>query len=201
MKSGLRIVVADDEALIRRYFQEILPELGHEVVATASTGRELIEACRRVQPDLVISDIKMPEIDGIDVAREISEERPVPIILVSAYHDPDLIERAAASRVMSYLIKPIGRSDLETAIAISWSRFQEISTLEQETESLRQTLEDRKLIERAKGLLMKKTGLNEPEAFRRMQRMSSDTNRKLVEVARLILAAEPAIELFRKEET
>jgi len=200
VKRRLRIVVADDEPLIRRYFQEILPELGHEVVAAAATGPELIAACRRTRPDLVISDIKMPEVDGIDVAREISGEQPVPFIIVSAYHDPDLIERAATAHVMGYLVKPIGRSDLETAIAVAWSRFEELRALKQEAGELRQALEERKLIERAKGVLINKTGLSEPDAFRRMQRMASDTNRKLVEVARLILAAEPTIELFRKED-
>lgn len=192
----MRIAIADDEAFIRRYFQEILPDMGHEVVSAATNGRELVADCLELKPDLIISDIRMPEMDGIEAALEISRECPAPIVLVSAYHDPDLIERAETSSVMAYLIKPIQRADLETAIAIARRRFEQMSDSEREVATLRKSLEDRKLIERAKGILMKKAGIPEDEAFRRMQRMSSDTNRKLAEVAKLILAAEETQGLF-----
>jgi response regulator NasT len=192
----VRIAIADDEAFIRRYFQEILPDMGHEVVSAAANGRELVEHCRDKKPDLIISDVRMPEMDGIDAALEISRERPVPIVLVSAYHDPDLIERAETSSVMAYLIKPIQRGDLEAAIAIARRRFEQMSSSEREVASLRKSLEDRKFIERAKGILMKKANIPEDEAFRRMQRMASDTNRKLADVAKLILAAEETQGLF-----
>jgi len=199
MSTSLRIAVADDEPLIRQYFAETLADLGHQVVAAAANGRELVEACRQHQPDLVVTDIKMPEMDGIDAALEITRERTVPVILVSAFHDDDLLARAGGSRIMAYLVKPIERADLVTAIAVARQRFAELQGLENESARLRQSLEDRKLIERAKGILMDQTGLKEQAAHRRMQRMATDRNLKLVDVARTILAAAPALDLFKKE--
>ncbi|MFV2068838.1 MAG: ANTAR domain-containing response regulator, partial [Pirellulales bacterium] len=111
MNRSLRIAVADDEADMRDYFQDILPDLGHQVVAVAGNGRELVQQCQMHEVDLVITDIKMPEMDGIDAAREIARAKSLPFILVSAYHDPDLIERAGAPHVMAYLVKPIEQAD------------------------------------------------------------------------------------------
>jgi response regulator NasT len=197
-KSSLRIAVADDEALIRRYFQDVLPDLGHEVVVVAENGRQLVEGCLEARPDLIITDIKMPELDGIEAALQISQQVPTPVILVSAFHDEDLIDRAAASQVMAYLIKPIGRPDLEAAIAVSYRRFQRLDSLQKESQRLQQSLEERKLIERAKGLLMKVTGQGEEEAFRRLQRIACDKNLKLADLARKILEAGPTLELIIK---
>jgi response regulator NasT len=188
MSQRLRIAVADDEALIRRYFQEILPDLGYDVVAVAADGAELIDACERESPDLVISDIRMPDVDGIEAALRIFAQRPTPIILVSAFHDEDLIARASQSHALAYLVKPIERSDLQTTIPLVLRNFQQIQHLAQETAQLRQSLEDRKLIEQAKGLVMKKLGLGEAEAHRAMQKMACDKNKKMIDVARLILA-------------
>jgi len=190
MTRTLRIVVADDEPRMRDYFRKILPRLGHQVVAVAQTGRELVEQCRAVHPELVITDVNMPELDGIDAATEIYREQPLPIILVSAYHDAQLIRRAEADHILAYLIKPIKQADLEPAIAIALRRFEEFQSLRQDAADLRQALEDRKLIEKAKGIFMKKTGLDEQEAFRRLQKLASEKNRKLIEVARMILGAE-----------
>jgi two-component system, response regulator PdtaR len=200
MSTSLRIAIADDEPLIRRYFVDILPDMGHTVVASAENGRELVEKCRATKPDLVISDVRMPQLDGIDAAIEISQELAVPIILVSGYHDPDLIERAEATRVMAYLVKPIERADLETAIAIARKRFSQIESLSNETAELRRRLEERKLIEQAKGVLMEKAGLSEAEAHRRLQKTACDSNRKLVDIAKMILTAEPALGLFKPEQ-
>ena len=161
MSRSLRIAVADDEPDMREYFQKILPRLGHEVVAVAENGRELVEQCRAAQPDLVITDIKMPDMDGIDAAAQIYRERPVPVILVSAYHDAEFIRRAEADHIMAYLVKPIKQADLEPAIALAMRRFEQFQALRREAADLRQALEDRKVIERAKGLLMKKAGLDE----------------------------------------
>ena len=188
MKEKLRIAVADDEAIIRRYFQEILPNIGYTVVAAAADGAELVAACQREQPDLVISDIRMPKLDGIEAAIQICQQRPTPIILVSAFHDEDLIERSAKSHAMAYLIKPIEKAHLETAIPLAYRNFRQIQQLHSESARLLQTLEDRKLIERAKGLIMKKLSLEEPDALRAMQKMACDKNKKLVDVARLVLA-------------
>jgi response regulator NasT len=190
MSHNLRIAVADDEPDMRQYFQKILPRLGHQVVAVAENGRELIERCHVLAPDLVITDIKMPDMDGIEAADQIYRERPVPVILVSAFHTTKLIERAEADHVLGYLVKPIKQADLEPTIALAMRRFEQFQELRRETADLRQALEDRKTIEKAKGILMKQAGVNEEEAFRRLQKQASEQNRKLVEVARAITAAE-----------
>ena len=194
MNPSLRIAVADDEPDMRDYFQKILPRLGHQVVAVAGTGRELTEQCRAVQPDLVITDIKMPDMDGIDAATHLYQEAPVPVILVSAYHEPELIARAEADHILGYLVKPIKQSDLEPTIALAMKRFEQFEALRKEAADLRQALEDRKLIERAKGLLMKKVGLDEQEAFRRLQKVAMDSNRRMAEVAQMVLTADEAFQ-------
>lgn len=191
MSAALRIAVADDEPFLRTYFQDVLPDMGHEVVGAAATGKELVALCRATNPDLVISDIRMPDMDGIDAAAEISKERPTPIILVSAFHDQEYIERAEQTHILAYLIKPVERAQLEAAIAIVRRRFTEFQALQGEANDLKQALEDRKVIEKAKGIMMKKTKLGEPEAFRTMQKIARDQNLKLIEVARRILEAEP----------
>ncbi len=192
MSDSLRIVIADDEPDMRDYFRKSLPRLGHQVVGVAEDGRQLVEQCRALRPDLVITDIKMPDMDGIDAAIQIYRERPVPVILVSAYHDPVLVARAEADHILGYLVKPIKQADLGPVIALALRRFEQFAALRREAADLRQALEDRKVIERAKGLLMKRTGLDEPEAFRRMQKLASEKSRKLVDVAQMILVAEEA---------
>jgi two-component system, response regulator PdtaR len=192
MTRALRIAVADDELDMRDYFQQILPILGHEVVAVAQDGRELVEQCRELKPDLVITDIKMPDMDGIDAATQIYRNGPIPVILVSAYHDPEFIRRAEANHILAYLVKPIKQADLEPVIAIAIRRFEQFQDLRKEAADLKQALEDRKVIEKAKGLLMKKASLDEHDAFRRLQRLASDKNKKLIEVAQMILMAEEA---------
>jgi two-component system, response regulator PdtaR len=194
MTQGLRIVVADDEADMRDYFQQVLPELGHEVIGAATNGRELVERCRELHPDLVVTDIKMPDLDGIDAAGEIYNDRPVPVILVSAYYDPELFDRAEQDHILAYLVKPIKRADLEPAIAIATQRFAQFRALRTEANSLRQALEDRKIIERAKGILMLRASLSEPDAFRRLQKLARDQNRKLVDIAQMIVTAEKALQ-------
>jgi response regulator NasT len=151
VNSSLRIAVADDEPDMRDFFEKMLPLCGHQVVSLAETGRELVQHCRDLKPDLVITDIKMPDMDGIEASMEICRERPVPVILVSAYHDPELIERAEGDHVLAlaYLVKPIGKVDLQPAIAVAVRRFNELETLRRETSDLRQALSDRKVIEQA----------------------------------------------------
>lgn len=188
----LRIVVADDEPDMRDYFQDTLPVLGHKVVAVAQTGRELVDQCQTTLPDLVITDVKMPDMDGIEAVEQITRSRPVPVILVSAYHDAELINRAEREYILAYLVKPIKKADLETAIAISMRRSEQFHALFQQAADLRQALEDRKVIERAKGILMKRTGLDEQQAFRRLQKVASEKNCKLIEIAKSIVIAEEA---------
>lgn len=193
MTDALRIAVADDEGDMRDWFERILPTLGHQVVSVAETGRELVEHCHTLQPDLVITDIKMPDMDGIEAAQAICGERPVPIILVSAYHDAELIERAEADHVLAYLVKPIGKVALGPAIGLAMRRFGEIQELRKEASDLRQALADRRVIEQAKGVLMKVTGIDERAAFRRLQELASDKNHKLIEAAAAVLALEKAL--------
>jgi AmiR/NasT family two-component response regulator len=194
MTQSLRILVADDEADMREYFQRALPAIGHQVVGVAATGEELVARCRDLQPDLVITDIKMPGLDGIDAAKQIYQARPVPFILVSAFYDPELIERAEQEQILAYLVKPIKQADLEPAIAMAMYRFAQFKSLQVEASSLRQALEDRKIIERAKGILMLRANLSEPDAFRRLQKLARDQNRKLVDIATMIVTAEKALQ-------
>jgi response regulator NasT len=188
MNSALRIAVADDEQDVRDYYQRVLPRLGHQLVATARTGRDLVEQCRALRPDLIITDIKMPDMDGIDAAEEISREAPIPVILVSAYHRPQLFERAKGDHILAYLVKPTKQADLEAAIAIAMQRFGQFQALRKESADRGLALEERKIIERAKGLIMKQASLDEDEAFRRLRRLARDRNQKLADVARAILA-------------
>jgi AmiR/NasT family two-component response regulator len=193
MNSGLRIAVADDEVEMRDFFEKALPRYGHQVVAVAENGVQLVEHCRQLKPDLVITDIKMPELDGIEASSQICQERPVPVILVSAYHDPALIARAEADHVLAYLVKPIGLADLPPAISIAMRRFAELQALQKECKDLRQALTDRKVIEQAKGLLMKLAGIDEKEAFHRLQELASEKNQKLIDAAQSVLAVEKAL--------
>jgi response regulator NasT len=195
MTQSLRIAVADDETRMRDFMVTCLERLGHKVVSAAATGSELVQQCQILQPDLVISDIKMPDMDGIDAAAAIYRDQPLPIILISAHHDPELIARATREHVLAYLIKPIQDTDLVPAISVAMERFREFDMLRKEAASSKQALEDRKIIERAKGIVMRRTGLDEPAAFRRLQKMASNRNQKLVEIARMIITAEEACKL------
>ncbi len=193
MARALRIVVADDEPRMQSYFRKVLPALGHEVVGVASNGRDLVAQCGALNPDLVITDVKMPEMDGIDAAGEIYRTSAIPVILISAHHEMDLIERAEADHAMAYLVKPVKQAHLEPAIAIAMRRFGEFQALRKDTEDLRQALADRKIIEQAKGILMSSTNMDEQAAFRRLQKLASEKNRKLIDIAHMILTAKEAL--------
>jgi len=194
----LRIAVADDEREMRAFFQEVLSHLGHQVVAAADTGRQLVEQCRTTHPDVVITDIKMPDLDGVEAAAALNRERLVPVILVTAHPGADFLARAAEGHVMAYLTKPIKPADLQAAIALAILRFEEFQRLSQDAASLRQALEDRKTVERAKGIVMKRLRLEEPQAYRRLLRLASDQNRKLVEVAGTVVAADEVFQALEK---
>ena len=198
MTPGLKIVLADDDAKFVQFCQETLCKLGHQVVGTASTGAELVAQCQAASPDLVITDIKMPDMDGIEAARQIYQRTALPFILISGYQDPDFLERAGASYILAYLVKPIKGKDLQPAIAIAVRRFAEFQALQQESSDLRQALQERKLIERAKGILMRRATLDEGAAFSRMQKMASASNRKLVEIAESLITAEEAFQVPTK---
>jgi response regulator NasT len=176
------------------YYRDLLPRLGHEVIV-AEGGRQLIELCRAQKPDLVITDVKLADMDGLEATNEINREREVPVILVSNHHDGETQARAVQDHVMAYLAKPIKEGDLTAAISLAQARFQDWRALRKEAADLRQALEDRKLVERAKGIVTRRVNVPEAEAFRRLRKLASDQNRKLSEVARDILVAE---EIFDK---
>jgi AmiR/NasT family two-component response regulator len=192
MKAPLRIAIADDEATMRQYLQEILPDLGHQVISVAENGRQLVEQCLKVRPDLVITDIRMPDMDGIDAVAELDRHATMPAIIVSAFHEAALLDRAAAAHVLAFLVKPIGKADLESAIAITMYRYKEFSELRQQAADLAEALENRKFIERAKGILMKRAKVPEPEAFELLQKMACHERKKLADLARAIVEREKA---------
>ncbi|MEX2119987.1 MAG: response regulator [Pirellulales bacterium] len=188
-QARLRIGLADDDAAVRETMERMLVALGHEVIFSATTGLELVGWCKSRQPDLIITDIKMPDMDGLDAARFIYEKRPTPIILLSAYSQKRLIRRAQENHILAYLVKPITQAQLEAAIALAVRRYSEFQTLSKETDDLRQALFERKVIERAKGLLMKRLGVGEMEAFSRLQSLADSKNKKLTEIAETIVSA------------
>jgi two-component system, response regulator PdtaR len=188
--TALRVLIADDESLRLMSLREQLEKLGHRVIAEASDGRSAADLARELKPDLAILDIKMPELDGIAAAEIMMNDRPLPIILLTAYSEKDLAERAASAHVSAYLMKPVSESDLLPAIALATSRFAEFQSLHKEVDDLKEALETRKLVERAKGILMRRLDLTEEEAFRRLQRRSQNENRKLGEIAEAIITAD-----------
>jgi two-component system, response regulator PdtaR len=190
MPTSLRIAIADDERETREFLHEVMEHLGHSVVAEAADGRKFLELCKTANPDLILADFKMPGLDGIDLAREINREKPVPVILISAYHHDAILTRLDNEAVMGYLVKPIKEADLKVLIAVARHRFQQYVTVAKEAAHLRQAMEDRKVTERAKGVVMRRLRLDEEEAFRRLRKFASDHNLKVTEVAQRVLTAE-----------
>ena len=182
-----RVLIAEDEALIRLDLAEMLREEGYDVVGEAGDGQEAVELAEQLQPDLVIMDVKMPRRDGIDAAAEIASKRIAPIVVLTAFSQRDLVERARDAGAMAYLVKPFSITDLIPAIELALSRFGEIAALEQEVASLSERLETRKLVERAKGLLQTKQGMSEPEAFKWIQRAAMDRRTTMKRVAEVVL--------------
>jgi two-component system, response regulator PdtaR len=187
---SLRILIADDESIRLLSLRAQLAALGHRVVAEASTGEEAVALAISTQPGLAILDIKMPGVDGIEAAERITQARPIPIILLTAYSEAQLVERAAQANISAYLMKPVSEEDLLPAIALALTRFKQFQALHREVVDLREALEARKVIEKAKGILMRRLDLTEEEAFRRLQRQSQEGNRKLAQVAEAIVVAD-----------
>ncbi|MGC8780168.1 MAG: ANTAR domain-containing response regulator [Anaerolineae bacterium] len=187
---ALRILIADDESIRLLSLRQQLRALGHQVVAEASNGQEAVALAETTRPDLAILDIKMPVMDGIEAAQQITRARPIPIILLTAYNETELVERAAQANISAYLMKPVAEEDLLPAITLALTRFRQFEALRREVNDLREALEARKVIERAKGILMRRLNLTEEEAFRRLQKQSQDTNRKLAQVAEAIILAD-----------
>ncbi len=196
--TGLRIAVADDERDMRQFFEELLPHMGHQVVVVAETGRQLADCCRRERPDVVITDIKMPDMDGIEAAAEVNRDREIPVVLVSAHTEGDLLARSGAEYIMSYLVKPVKAADLQAAITLAVTRFEQYQRVRAEAANLRQSLEDRKWIDQAKGIIMHRLRLEETEAYRRMRKLASQHNWKLVELARRLLDSDAIFKMLEE---
>ena len=188
-KKTLRIVIADNESLIRLDIREMLEDAGHEVVGEAVNGRRAVELTRQHRPDLVLMDIKMPEMDGITAAGKIYADKIAPVILLTAFSQPDIVDKAKDSGVLGYLVKPVQESQLFPAIEIALSRWQEMQGLEDELEKLKDSLETRKMVDRAKGIIMAAHKLGEQEAYRRMQQYAMQKRVPLKDVAQSIIRA------------
>jgi response regulator NasT len=182
-----RVVIAEDEALIRLDLKEMLEEEGYSVVGEAGDGEQAIELAREHQPDLVILDVKMPKLDGISAAEKIAEERIAPVLMLTAFSQRDLVERARDAGAMAYLVKPFSKSDVVPAIEMAVSRFTELKELEKEVADLTQRLETRKLVDRAKSILQTAYGLTEPAAFRWIQKTSMDRRMSMQQVAEAVI--------------
>jgi AmiR/NasT family two-component response regulator len=187
-----RIIMADDESIIRMDLREMLSNLGYLVIGEVGDGRSAVNLARELRPDLVIMDIKMPDMDGIEAAKILTEERLAPVLLLTAYSQRELVNRAREAGVVGYLVKPFRESDLAPAIEVALARFAEFTTLEKEVGNLQTALETRKFVDRAKGILMDTQGLTEAEAFRKIQKMSMNTRKPMKEVAEAIILAHEA---------
>jgi response regulator NasT len=186
-RSPRRIIIADDESLIRLDLREMLIALNYDVIAEVGDGRTAIDLAKKLRPDLVIMDIKMPEVDGIAAAGELTREKIAPVVLLTAYSDQALVEQAKEAGVVGYIVKPFREAELMPVIEVAMARFDEFVALEQEIGSMKEALESRKVVERAKGILMEVHGLRESEAFHRIRRTSMDSRKSMKEVAEAIL--------------
>jgi AmiR/NasT family two-component response regulator len=190
--SQKRIVIAEDEPISRTDLREMLSNLGYLVVGEAGDGRSAVNLARELRPDLVIMDIKMPEMDGITASRTLTEEKISPILLLTAYSDHELVEGATDAGVSGYLVKPIHEGALVPAIELALARFREFRALEKQLGDSREALETRRVVERAKGVLMDTLGLREAEAFRRIQKLSMNNRKSMREIAEAILLGQQA---------
>lgn len=187
-----RVVIADDESIVRTDLKEMLTNLGYLVVGDVGDGQSAVNLARELKPDVVLMDIKMPDLDGISAAKILTEERIAPVVLLTAYSQKDLVDRAREAGVVGYLVKPFRESDLLPAIEIALARFKEFSSINQEVTDLQHALETRKLVERAKGILMDTQNLDEQTSFRKIQKMSMNTRKSMKDVAEAIILAHEA---------
>ena len=193
MTTGRRILVAEDEALIRLDLVEMLRDAGHEIVGQASNGEQAVELAAEHKPDIVIMDVKMPVLDGISAAEQIGNAKICPVVMLTAFSQTELVERARDAGVMAYIVKPFTAADLAPAIDIAVSRWAEYQALESEIADLSERLETRKSVDRAKGVLMAKLKLSEADAFRWIQKTAMDLRRSMREVADGVVEHGPGV--------
>jgi two-component system, response regulator PdtaR len=189
----LRVLIAEDEALTRTILRARLEKLGHQVVAEAENGVQAVEAARTHKPDAIIMDIKMPEMDGIEAARQIVSEKPCAILFLTAFSEDALVDQAGEAGALAYLMKPFRKEDLSPALEVAVRRFKELQSQANEINELKETLETRKLIERAKGILQDRHGLTEDEAFKRIHFQARNQNKKMRDIAQSIITASELI--------
>ena len=187
-----RVIIADDESIIRMDLREMLTNLGYLVVGEVGDGQSAVNLARELKPDIVIMDIKMPDMDGIEAAAVLTQERIAPVLLLTAFSQKELVDRATEAGVAGYIVKPFRESDLGPSIEVALARFVEFRALEEEVGDLQEALETRKVVDRAKGILMDTQSLQEAEAFRKIQKMSMNTRRPMKEVAEAIILANQA---------
>ncbi len=185
----IRILLVDDETIQRIDLKEVLTKQGYLVVGEATDGRSAVNLARKIRPDLVLMDIRLPDMDGIAAAEALIQERVAPVMLLTAFGDQPLVERAKAAGVLSYLIKPLRECEIIPAIEVALARYRAFRALEEQVRSLSEQVETHKIVERAKGLLMEKQGLSEQEAFRKIRKVSIDNRKSMREVAEAILLA------------
>jgi AmiR/NasT family two-component response regulator len=184
-----RVLIVDDEPVIRLDLRTMLEAMGHEVVGEADNGADALQLARTLQPDLVIADLMMPEMDGIELSRRLAKERIAPVLVLTAYSEPEMVMGADRAGVLGYLVKPFREADLAPAIQVAISRYRELRALEAQNLNLAQEIQARRRIGRAKRVLMQQLGLSEEEAFRRLQQTAEQTGKPLAEVAEAILLA------------
>ncbi len=187
-----RVIIADDESVIRADLREMLTNLNYLVVGEAGDGQSAVNMARQLKPNVVIMDIKMPDMDGIEAASIMTKERIAPVLLLTAYAQRDLVDRAKEAGVVGYLVKPFREQEIVPAIEIALARFDEFRELEKQVGDLNETLETRKIVDRAKGILMDTQGLTEQEAFRKIQKMSMNSRKPMKEIAEAIVLAHDA---------
>ena len=192
-RSARRVVVAEDEALIRLDLVEMLREEGFDVVGEAGDGEQAVALARELSPDLVVLDVKMPKLDGITAAQRIAEQRIAPVVILTAFSQRDLVDRARDAGAMAYLVKPFNKNDLVPAIEMAVSRFAELQMLEAEVADLTERLETRKAVERAKSVLQKQLDLSEPDAFRWIQKTAMDLRLSMRQVAEGVVTHGPSL--------
>ncbi len=191
--ANLRILIADDEAVIRLGLRAMLEDHGYQVVGEAGDGLRVLDLVQKLRPDLVFLDIKMPSVDGLQVARTLLAVHAIPVIILTAYGDREFVDEAKDAGVLAYLVKPIQEIDLVPAIEVTMARFREIQTLRQEIGDLQEALRTRKVVERAKGILMRIHGIDEAEAFARIQQQSRTSRRPMNTVAEEIIRSEQGV--------